>query len=134
MPMRVKAHIVRVPVVAALVLAWMLASNHCAIASLTGGHPRHSCCEKSRSNKSPESGACAEKCCGALSVPVTVAEAFFAPDLHLVSFLADTPSPAIRMVHCECLTGLSPPGTGLSFFVEYSMGGNRQLAPPVFVA
>jgi len=70
-----------------------------------------------------------------MSVPVTVAEVFFAPDLPLVSFLADAPAPTIPIAPFEWLTGLSPPGTGLSFFVEYAVGSSHQpLAPPVIVA
>jgi len=123
-------------VVAALVLAWTFASNHCSIASLAGGHPAgHSCCEKQTPPKSPDSGSCAEKCCGALSVPVAAAAVLAAPDLHLVSFLADVAVPVVCDLHFPCLAGLSPPGAGLSFFVEYLSGRCHQpVAPPVFVA
>ncbi len=134
--MRIKVHIVRLPVVAALLLAWVFASNHCAIASLAGGHPPgHSCCEKKTQPKSPESGSCAEKCCGALSVPVSAAAVLVAPDLQMVSFLTDVVVPVRCDLHFPCLAGLSPPGAGLSFFVGYLSGTCHQpVAPPVFVA
>lgn len=120
-------------VVAILSLAWLVASNHCAIASLTGGHAKaeHSCCSKNKPGKS--SPSCAESCCEKMAAPVKAAETFFAPELVLVATLSVL-LPQVPVPICpENSCGPSPPGG--SFFVSFVLGcGQHALAPPVFVA
>lgn len=120
-------------VVAILSLAWLLASNHCAIASLTGGHAKdeHSCCAKEKPVKS--SSSCAESCCDKMAAPVKAADTLFAPGLAMVAILSEVlpllpvPADTVRF------SGLSPPGGG--FFVSFVLGcSQHSLAPPVFVA
>lgn len=133
--MQAPGQTLKVCVVAILSLAWLFASNHCAIASMMGGHAKgeHSCCAKEKSSKDPV--PCAEKCCKGMSVPVPVAELFFAPDLTAVCFLSDVTPVLPQVIVSECLSGLSPPGRCGEFFVEYVLGRSQQpLAPPVFVA
>ena len=120
-------------VVAILSLAWLVASNHCAIASLTGGHEKeeHSCCAKEKPVKS--SSSCAETCCDKMAAPVKAADTFFAPGLAMVAILSEVlpqmPAPADTVGS----SGLSPPGSG--FFISFVLGcSQHSLAPPVFVA
>lgn len=119
-------------VVAILSLAWLLASNHCAIASLTGGHAKdeHSCCAK---DKPVKSSSCAESCCDKMAAPLKAADTLFAPGLAMIAILAEflpqIPVPADAVGS----SGLSPPGSG--FFVSFVLGCSQySLAPPVFVA
>ena len=123
----------RVFVVAILSLAWLLASNHCAIASLTGGHAKdeHSCCAKENPVKS--SSSCAESCCDKMAAPLKAADAHFAPGLAMIAILTEVlpqiPVPADAVGS----SGLSPPGGG--FFISSVLGcSQHSLAPPVFVA
>ena len=120
-------------VVAILSLAWLVASNHCAIASLTGGHAKdeHSCCAKEKPVKS--SSSCAETCCDKMAAPVKAADTLYAPGLAMVAILSEVlaqmPAPADTVGS----SGLSPPGSG--FFISFVLGcSQHSLAPPVFVA
>jgi len=133
--MGVREQMEKLGVVAVLAMAWFFASNHCAIASMVGGHEpaAHSCCAKSKPVKSQE--PCAEKCCGGMAVPVPVAAALSVPVLAVVAFLADLLPPAVLVVAPEAFSGLSPPGRCGEFFVEFVLGRSQQpVAPPVFVA
>ena len=122
----------KVFVVAILSLAWLVASNHCAIASLTGGHAKadHSCCNK---DKPAKSSSCAAACCSKMAAPVKAADSLFPPVSALVATLSDAlPLMPVRICP-ESASGLSPPGGG--FFVSFVLGCSQQaLAPPVFVA
>ncbi|MFZ4774294.1 MAG: hypothetical protein ACOYM3_02955 [Terrimicrobiaceae bacterium] len=125
----------KICVVAILSLAWLAASNHCAIAALSGGHvsAEHSCCAKSKSPK--PAAPCAEKCCGGMAAPVAVADIFLAPGLSVVAFLSDVLTITPGDSFLEGLSGPSPPGRCAGFFVEFVLGRSQQpLAPPVFVA
>lgn len=127
--------ILNVCVVAMLSLSWVAASNHCAIASLAGGHKAavDSCCSKSKPEK--PAAPCAEKCCGGMAVPVAVADIFPVPGLAVVAFLSDVLSLIPGDTFLEGLSGPSPPGRCAGFFVEFVLGRSQQpLAPPVFVA
>jgi hypothetical protein len=130
--MRLSFHRLRLPVLTVLGLAWMVASNHCAIAALAGGHPEPSCCKK---EKTTDSSACAEKCCGGLAAPVPVADVVHSPGFPLLATLPDLPDAIMRVVALEFHSGLAPPGRGGSFFVEFVVSGSHQpMAPPAFVA
>jgi hypothetical protein len=120
-------------VVAILSLAWLVASNHCAIASLTGGHAKaeHSCCAKDKPGKS--STPCVQSCCKKMAAPVKVADTFVGSQLVMIAILSvglpRVPEPAFS----EGGSDPSPPGG--SFFVSFVLGcGQHALAPPVFVA
>lgn len=133
--MKVSVQPLKLCLVAILSLAWLSAANHCAIASMGGGHSKaeHSCCAKNKPAK--PAVPCAEKCCGAMAAPVAFSDFFPAPDLAVVAFLSDilcrVPGDTIQ----ENLSGPSPPGRFDGFFVEFVLGRSQQpLAPPVFVA
>lgn len=130
--MKVPFHRLRLPVVAVLAMAWMVASNHCAIASLTGGHPQeHSCCKK---EKPSSNQPCAEKCCNGLAAPVPVADTVHSPVCPLIATLPD-PVEALAHGYVRSFdSGLAPPGRVVSYFVEFIAGSSHQpMAPPAFV-
>jgi hypothetical protein len=123
----------KVCVVAILSLAWLVASNHCAIASLTGGHAKQvaSCCSKDKPVKS--SSPCAESCCTKMSAPVKAADTLMGLELALIATLSDIlPFLPVPMEPVRS-SGLSPPGG--NSFVSLVLGcSQHSLAPPVFVA
>ncbi|MDD5199868.1 MAG: hypothetical protein PHC88_08695 [Terrimicrobiaceae bacterium] len=113
------------------IFAWIIASNHCALAAV--GHPaKHSCCHE------PCGGKPVTQCCEAFNVPMP--DQASAPAVHLhalgaawtdatnASAFGDDPA---ALVSSACATG-PPPGAG---FAETVL--NRSLlahAPPVCVA
>lgn len=121
-------------VLVVLAMSWVFATNHCAIASLAGGHGKESrsCCEKSAATV-----PCAESCCAALAAPVPAAGNVDSPTLTLVAFLSEAPYPAPRAFAREAsASGASPPGEERgSFFIQFVAGSCHQtMAPPAFVA
>ena len=130
--MQATGQLSRVFVVAILSLAWLVASNHCAIASLTGGHAEaeHSCCAKDKPVKS--SSSCAESCCDKMAAPVKAADMQLAPGLPVIAILSDRVPQMPVPADTVSSSGLSPPGG--SFFTNFVLGCSQQaLAPPVFV-
>lgn len=112
----------------------MFATNHCAIASLAGGHENkaHSCCEKSAA-----AVPCAESCCVALAAPIPAASNVDSPNLAFVTVLGETINPTPRaFVREASASGASPPGEERgSFFIQFVAGSCHQtMAPPAFVA
>ncbi len=120
-------------VVAILSLAWLVAANHCAVASLAGGlfREEHSCCAKDEPVKAPTS--CAEVCCDKMATPVKFAGPLFPPGLALVAILSEVVSLVPIPIDPVDSSGLSPPAQ--SHFVRCVLGCSQQaLAPPVFVS
>ena len=113
-------------------MAWLVATNHCAIAAMTSRHLAvHSCCKK----EVPASGSksCAEKCCGELASPVP--EALLA-GLPAFSFFFTLPAEVFTapgVVIGLPSSGLDPPGGAISFYLRFLAGSSFQpMAPPLF--
>lgn len=76
-----------------LAFAWLLASNHCALAAVKTS--AHACCHEKPSGQSP--APVSTQCCEAFSVPVPEHVSAPAADLHVVKPAwaeADAPRPA----------------------------------------
>ncbi|MEI8294735.1 MAG: hypothetical protein WCG66_12275 [bacterium] len=113
-------------------IAWLVATNHCAIATMAGRHSAgHSCCKK----EVPASGSksCAEKCCGELASPVPEALLAGFPVFSFFVTLPPSVFSAPRVVMGLHSTGLAPPGGAISFYVRFLAGSTCQsTAPPLF--
>ena len=121
----------RLSILAVLVSAWLLASNHCAIIALVGlNQKKHLCCK-------PESFAgdgkrCAEKCCKGLSAPVRFVDSVPSPFFFLVATLSEVLNFTEDLAAFHFCGGLPPLERSPSFFVECVAGeSQRSNAPPL---
>jgi hypothetical protein len=127
-------------IIAIIAVAWLFASNHCALAaveSLAKPASGHACCHSAK--EASQRPGQAKQCCEALAAPVPTAIA--APAVHLhelqpvwlkaarVEASAESPILAV-----DFASDTGPPGGALSFALLIL---NRSLlahAPPHFVA
>jgi len=120
-------------ILAVLTAAWVVAANHCALASIAGARSAdiHSCCHKTSGQTKP----CEESCCARLTAPVPVADGLHPPTLGWIAVLPEVSFPeaeASRVV--ETGSGPAPPVGVTLFFVEFIAGAIHQsIAPPVVV-
>ena len=133
--MRRLLHTVRFPLVALVFAGWLVASNHCALSSLIGAHSeKHICCKKEPATQTGKS--CSEKCCKALSVPITKVQALTsAPSCDGLLAFQDQPSD-MAWTHAVWVLAAGPslPDLAPSFFIQHISGSNHQaMAPPDFV-
>jgi hypothetical protein len=109
-------------------VAWMIATNRCAIAAIAGSHsPRHSCCKEApaRSEKT-----CAEKCCG--ETCVARSRGFLAAS-PVWSFLITLPPQVVSVPSVAMLlqpSGLAPPDGVVPFYVRFLVGSTSQPTAP----
>jgi hypothetical protein len=88
--------------------AWLLASNHCAIAATKSfTSPAHACCHEKPAGKS--SAPVSTQCCAAFSVPVPEHLAAPVADLHVLK-------PAWMAAHAIPITAAEP--SRFSFFAH----------------
>lgn len=121
------------PVLTALSLSWLVASNHCALSAIAASHVEgaRACC-----HKSPERAKlCEEACCARLAAPVPLAKDVLSPAQALIAILPpDGPAHIAAAGPVKTVAGPSPPGAGHLFFVEFIAGAiHPSLAPPVVV-
>lgn len=115
-------------------LAWVFASNHCAIASLAAAADQHACCHQGGSAPQPET---VMECCQSLGAPLPAVAA--APVTHLFALLPAWTEPeglAVPAREVPVPVEVLPHGPpGVVPFAELVL--NRSLlahAPPVVVA
>lgn len=128
-----RAHLMTI--VAVVIAAWLVASNHCALAALTSANESndHACCH-SEKDESPTHDV---QCCNSLTVPTP--ENAVAPVVHLTELTPvwqPAPLSLLSDLHVEVvavpISDTGPPGSE-SFAIIVL---NRSLlahAPPVFI-
>ncbi len=120
-------------VLAMLAAAWVVAANHCALASIAGAQSAdiHACCHKTSGQTKP----CEESCCARLSAPVPMADGPHPPALGWIAMLPEVSrveAESARVV--EAGSGPAPPVGVTQFFVEFIAGAIHQsIAPPVVI-
>lgn len=129
-----------VAITTTLALAWIFASNHCALAvveSLARPASEHVCCHSDKDPSQPL--GLAVQCCKALAAPVP--DAIAAPTVHLqelqpawLQSARAEASAAVPILAVDFATDTGPPRGALSFALLIL---NRSLlahAPPRFVS
>lgn len=123
----------RIAVILAVMAAWVFASNHCSLATLTAAADEHACCH--RADQGPDRETMTE-CCQALNVPLPAVAA--APSGQLYVLFPAWPEReepvAVPQVAVAALFSMHGP-PGVIAFAEQVL--NRSLlahAPPVVVS
>lgn len=121
----------RLPILAILSVAWLLAANHCNLFALSSSPSGHMCCDDTQA---PTHKECNE-CCGHMAAPVP-SGATVTVDLVALATTALPPdvagTPVLSIPFIKRWSGMSPPG---NIFVEFVLGSSlNSLAPPVFVS
>ncbi len=127
-----RAHLMTI--VAVVIAAWLVASNHCALATLASEPDDHACCHSEKGETTPAHDV---QCCDSLTVPTP--ENAVAPVVHLTELMPAW-QPASFFLSSDLLPELlevpapntGPPGSE-SFAILVL---NRSLlahAPPVFI-
>jgi len=123
-------------IAAVIAMAWLGASNHCALAAVErAAKAAHACCHESDQGQ-PQQAPKSTQCCEAFSVPLPDQAA--APVAHLHELQpawveSSAPQPVNRCAACREFHDTGPPGA--ASFAETVL--NRSLlahAPPFFVS